>query len=210
VGSASRCLPVGMAAAPDRARPARLATSRGTLRAAVALGKGGRARRLGRATVPSASHAGEEGERERGRREDGTELTTVTNDDSGEASLDAGKDGGAGQRCRVGWEGRFGKSSWACAAGRTWRRGSWKFGGRRADMWAPLPGGDGGASAARGARRRPWRLGVAHARVVGCATRQPGGPWHDARPSHGGRPGAGWAEARAGMGCGRGEGEKEV
>ena len=107
VGSASRCLPVGMAAAPDRARPARLATSRGTLRAAAAPWKRGRARRLGRATVPSASHAGER-ERERGRREDGRELTTVTNDDSGEASLDAGKDGGAGQRCRVGWEVRFG------------------------------------------------------------------------------------------------------
>jgi hypothetical protein len=37
----------------------------------------------------------------KGRREDGRELTTVTNDDSGEASLDAGDDGGAGQRCRT-------------------------------------------------------------------------------------------------------------
>ena len=65
-------------------------------------------RRLGRTTMPSASHAGEEGERERGRREDGRELTTVTNDDSDEVSLDAGEDEGAGQRCRAGWEGRFG------------------------------------------------------------------------------------------------------
>jgi hypothetical protein len=58
--------------------------------------------------VSSASHAGEEGERKRGRREDGCELTTVTNDDSGKASLDADEDGGARQRCRAGWEGRFG------------------------------------------------------------------------------------------------------
>jgi hypothetical protein len=108
VGSASRCWPVDMAATPDRAEAARLASRRSTLRAADSPGKGGRARRLGRTTVLSASHAGEEGERERGRREDGRELTTVTNDDSGEVSLDAGEDEGAGQRCRAGWEGRFG------------------------------------------------------------------------------------------------------
>jgi hypothetical protein len=49
--------------------------------------------------------------------------------------------------------------------------GQMEIGGRRADMWAPRPGGDGGASAARGAEGRPWRLGVAHARVAGSATR---------------------------------------
>jgi hypothetical protein len=38
-------------------------------------------------------------------------------------------------------------------------------------MWAPLLGDDGGASVARGAGRRPWRLGIAHARVTGRTTR---------------------------------------
>jgi hypothetical protein len=46
--------------------------------------------------------------RGRRRKEDGCELTTVTNNDSGKASLDADEDGGARQRCRAGWEGRFG------------------------------------------------------------------------------------------------------
>jgi hypothetical protein len=72
-------------------------------------------------------------------------------------------------------------------------------------MWAPRPGGDGGASAARGARGRPWRLGVAHARVAGRATRQPGGPWRGARSGHRGRPWGGGGPRRALGTMGRGE-----
>jgi hypothetical protein len=56
------------------------------------------------------------GKKEKGEGEKGRELTTVTNDDSGEASLDAGEDGGvrarwpadrlprrASMQCRRGW-----------------------------------------------------------------------------------------------------------
>jgi hypothetical protein len=108
--------------------------------------------------------------------------------------LDAGEDEGAGQRYRAGCL-AWGKREWArrhyeggvssglggavrqelvgmrCRADRV--EGQLEFGGRRADMWAPRPGGDGGASALRGAGGRPWRLGVAHAWVAGRATRQP-------------------------------------
>jgi hypothetical protein len=81
--------------------------------------------------------------------------------------------------------------------------GQLEIGGRRADKWASRPGGDGGASAARGAGGRPWRLGVAHAGVAGSATRQPGGPWHCARPGQGGRPWGAPDGPRRALGCGR-------
>ena len=65
-------------------------------------------RRLGHGWSGWAAVRAAPGKKEKGEGEKGRELTTVTNDDSGEASLDACEDGGAGQRCRAGWEGRFG------------------------------------------------------------------------------------------------------
>jgi hypothetical protein len=55
-------------------------------------------RRLGHGWSRRAAARAAPGNKEKGEGEKGRELTTVTNDDSGEASLDAGADGGAQAR----------------------------------------------------------------------------------------------------------------
>uniref|UniRef100_A0A804MX75 Uncharacterized protein n=1 Tax=Zea mays TaxID=4577 RepID=A0A804MX75_MAIZE len=54
-----------------------------------------------RRRLRAGRHACRAGKKEKGEGEKGRELTTVTNDDSGEASLDVGEDGGARARWPV-------------------------------------------------------------------------------------------------------------